>query len=194
MKFIYFGFWVIILLGSLNVDETFSQQSTDAKQNQSTDWSELFPEIPGCERQIQPIKQNSEVWDQAAVYERENYKNNQSENYFGCGSITLRFEPLARETARKSPDFIDFPLRQSLKIKNFYAYQVSPMCGNDFWMGATTVYFDKDKILTVSANMGAEKILEFARNADYELMKKSMNKLVSETSGHYRSTVRKPNR
>jgi hypothetical protein len=178
MKFIYLGFWVIILWGSLSIDKSFSQQSIDVKQNQTGDWSELFPEIPGCKREIQPIKQTGEIWEQVAGYERENYKNNRGENYFGCGSITLRFEPSARKTAQKGSDFIDFPFRQWLQIKNFYAYQVSPMCGNDFWIGAATVYFDKDKILTASANMGVEKILEFARNADYELMKKSMNKLV----------------
>ncbi len=93
MKFLYLSFWLVVLLGSLNVKEVFSQKSTNGKQIQIADWSGLFPEIPNCEREIQPIKQNGEVLEQVAIYERENYKNNKGENYFGCGSITLRFEP-----------------------------------------------------------------------------------------------------
>lgn len=177
MKLLYFSFFLIILLASFSV-EGFSQQSNLARHNETTDWSALFPKIPNCERIIQPLTQNGEVLEQVAIYEREGYKNNQSVNYFGCGSITLRFEPSARKAARENSKRVDFFPRQIFQIKNFDAYQDSPQCGNDVWIGSTTIYFDKDKVLIVSAYGGAEKILEFAQNADYELMKKLMNKLV----------------
>lgn len=112
------------------------------------------------------------------MYERENYKNNRNENYFGCGSITLRFEPSARKKVRQSFAISDSPLRQQFQIKGFDAYSESALCGNDEWRGSTTVYFDEDKVLIVSAYTGADKILDYSRSADYELMRKSMNKLI----------------
>lgn len=180
MKFLYFNFLLFFLFAGLSV-EIFSRQSIVAKQDE--DWSAIFPEIPNCERSIQPITRNGEVFEQTATYEPKGYKYDVNQGYFGCGSITLRFAPSAGKSARENSDFINFPLRQQFQIKNFEAYRESPQCGNDNWRGSTTVYFDKDKVLIVSAFVGAEKILDFAQNADYELMKKSMNKLVKNKAG-----------
>lgn len=177
MKILYFSFLALVFLGTLSVNEAFSQQSTEAKQNQIADWSQMFPEIPNCERVIQPITRKSEVLEQVAIYKWANAENNGNENYGGCGLITLRFEPSARESARKDSDIV-LPPRRQFKIKTFDAYGDSPLCGNDIWAGSITVFFDKDKVLIVSANRGATQILGFARNADYELMKKSMDELV----------------
>lgn len=182
MKFLFFSCLAIVLFGSLSVNEAFSQQLIVARQNQIADWSALFPEIPNCERVIQPLTLNGEIFQQVAMYERENYKNNKNENYFGCGSITLRFELSARKTARQSFAISVSPLRQQFQIKGFDAYSESALCGNDDWKGSTTVYFDEDKVLILSAYTGAEKILEFAKNVDYELIKKSMDKFVKNNN------------
>lgn len=178
MKILCLSFSLLIFFTGFSRNEIFLQPSIGAKLNQTTDWSALFPEIAGCERIIQPLMQNGEVFEQTVVYERENYKEYKGENYFGCGSITLRFEPSARKLARENSTIADFPLRQPIQIKNFEAYHSSPLCGNDVWTGSTAVYFDEDKVLIVSANIGAEKILDFAQNADYKLLKKLMKKLV----------------
>lgn len=182
MKFLCLSFSLLIFFTGFSRHEILLQPSIGAKQIQTADWSALFPEIPGCERIIQPLTQNGEVFEQAAIYEREGYKNNKNENYFGCGSIALRFAPSARKSARENSTIADFPLRQPIQIKNFEAYHSSPLCGNDDSRGSTAVYFDEDKVLIVSAYRGAEKILEFAQNADYELLKKSMKKLVKNKS------------
>jgi len=180
MKFLCFGFFVIVLLGSLSVNEVFSQQSIVLGQNQFVDWSALFPEIPNCERFIQPITQSGEIFEQIAVYEREGYQKYKNEqNYFGCGSITLRFAPSARKSARQNFTIINFPT-QKLRVKTFDAYRNSPLCGNDVSIGSTEVYFDEDKVLIARAYVGAHIILDFAQVADYNLMRKSINKFVKD--------------
>jgi hypothetical protein len=181
MKFLCFSFLAIVLLGSLSVIEAFSQILIVPRQNQSEDWSALFPEIPNCERVIQPLTLKGGVFEQVAMYKRENYKNNKNENYFGCGSITLRFEPSARKAARQDFANSASPLRHQFQMKGFDAYSESALCGNDDWRGSTTVYFDEDKVLIVSAYTGAEKILEFAKNVDYELKKKQWTNLSKTT-------------
>lgn len=183
MKFLCLIFSLLILFTNFRGNEMFTHSSINAKQNRNTDWSELFPEIPNCERVIQPLTQNNEVFEQIAVYEREGYKNNKNENYFGCGSITLRFEPFARKKAREDFKRSDYlPFRQVFRIKELDAYSESPQCGNDVWMGSTAIYFDEDKALILSAYLGADKILKFAQSADYLLIEKSMNKLVKNQS------------
>lgn len=181
MKFLQVAFLTIIVLGSLTFTEAIPRQSIVVKQNKVADWSELFPEIPNCERVIQPLTHKGEIFEQIAIYEQENYKNYKGDNYLSCGSITLRFEPSAKKSAQATAANSDlgyFPFRQPLQIKNFYAYQVSPMCGNDDSIGVSTVFFDKDKILIVQANTWAKTIMDFAQTADYEVLKKSINKTV----------------
>ena len=95
----------------------------------------------------------------------------------------LIFEPAARKTARENFKRSELSLlTQQIKIKNFDAYQNSPLCGNDNWIGSTSVYFDKDKVLIAEAYRGAAQILEFAQNADYELLKMTVDKLVKKTA------------
>lgn len=183
MKILCLSFSLLIFFTGFRSNEVLLQPSIGAKNYQTEDWLALFPEIPNCERVIQPLTQNGEVFEQTAIYERENYKEYKGENYFGCGSITLRFEPSAGKTALENSTIADFPFRQPIRINNFEAYRSSPLCGNDESSGSTSVYFDEDKVLIVSAFVGAEKILEFAQNANYELMKKSMNKLVKNKAG-----------
>ena len=64
----------------------------------------------------------------------------------------------------------------------YEAYKNSPQCGNDDWQGSIEVVFDKDKSLSVSANRGSNLILDFANNADYESLKKSMNRFMQDNS------------
>lgn len=161
MKLLYSTLGLIIL----SATAIFAQQTDKSKQSNTTDWSALFPTIAGCGREIQPLKQNGKVFEQTA-------------NYFRCGSITLRFEPSARKTAREKSSVLDFPMNVPTKVKDFEAYQSSPLCGNDDWIGSTAVYFDENQVLIVSAYMGGAQILEFAQNADYGLLKKSINKIV----------------
>jgi hypothetical protein len=185
MKRITFSFMAVFIF---SVNAVFAPLPIDAQKNENADWAALFPEIPGCERIIQPITQNGKVFEQTAVYERQNYKEYKgNNNYFGCGSIALRFAPSARKSARinyvnsiQNP--IYFPPPQKQTVKSFDAYSNSPLCGNDIWVGSTSVYFDEDKVLMVSAYMGAGNILEFAKNADYELLRKSIDKFVKSKS------------
>lgn len=169
MKGLYFS----VILGLLLLtDEVFSQRATDL--------SVLFPEFPGCERVLEPIKRTDKSYEQTAVYERGSQQDRSNPNYLRCGSITLRFEPAARKSARENPSILDSQFRQPFKLKKFDAYSDSPWCGNDVWVGSTQVYFDADKSLTVSAYMGADAILEFAQNANYLMLKKAMNKLAKK--------------
>ena len=184
MKFLHLLLWVTLFCGILSVGETFAQQSVKSKPAQATDWSALFPDIPGCVRIIQPLAQNGKTFEQLAIYERQDFETRKDKdpNYFGCGSITLRFEPSARKSASiNHTNLVNFPIYmppQKSKVKTFDAYSSSPQCGNDIWVGSTDVYFDKDMVLTVSANLGATSILEFAENADYKFLKKSIAKFV----------------
>jgi len=174
MKFLTFSFLAIFLLG--NITEVNAQKSPNTTRNSIADWSGLFPEIAGCERVIQPATKNGKTFEQTAVYEREGYKKYQNENYFGCGLITLRWDPFTKNSFPQNLANFDLPLRQPLKIKGFDAYRDSPLCGNDSWIGSITIYFDKDKALIVSANVGAEKILELAETMDYKSLRRKMNK------------------
>ena len=166
---------VFLLIFIFSANAVFAQIS--AQRVKEADWSALFPEIAGCERVVQPLTQNGEIFEQTAVYET---RINSDENriYYGCGSITLRFEPSARKSADKiyANSFKLF-LRKG-KIKTFDAYTSSPQCGNDEWRGSTSVYFDEDKVLIVSAKRGAGNILDFVETADYELMKATIDNFI----------------
>lgn len=178
MKILYFSFSLLLLFSCLVV-ESFSQSV--AEQFQHEDWSALFPEIPHCERVIQPLKQKGEIFEQTAVYEREDYQKFKNQpHYFGCGSITIRSASLARKAARENFAVNNFPMTQKFQIKTFEAYRNSPLCGNDISIGSIEVYFDEDKVLIVHAFVRAHKILDFAQNADYDLMKESMNRLIND--------------
>jgi hypothetical protein len=173
MKILYFSLLLFICAGTSV--EVFSQNS--AKQIQAADWSDLFPEIPNCDRTIQPISRNGEVVEQTANYDWANYKGEKNQYYYGCGSITLRYAPNARQSARESSSTLNFPMNVPIRVKTFEAYQSSPMCGNDNWLGSTAVYFDENMALFVTANLNAYKIIEFAQEVDYKLLKKRLNKL-----------------
>lgn len=166
MKVLYCSVAFILMFFS---EEAFSQRASDL--------SGFFPEFSGCERVLEPIKRNEKGYEQTAVYQRGSQQERSNPNYFGCGSITFRFEPSARKATRANPSILDFPFRQPFKLKKFDAYSYSPWCGNDMWLGSTQVYFDEDKVLTVSAYVGSHAILEYAQNADYAMLKKTMNKL-----------------
>lgn len=150
-----------------------------ADKKSADDWSGLFPEIPGCEKIVQPLRRQGKVIEQTADYERENYRNLRNNpdypNYFGCGSITLRLEPSARQKASKVDTSMTgaFP-PQPTTVKGFFALRDGPQCGNDVWVGSTAVYFDTDKVLIVSSYIGADKITEFSETADYRTISKFM--------------------
>ena len=188
MKLLQISLWLTVCCGILSVGETFSQPPVKSKPSPDADWSALFPEIPNCLRIIEPLTRNGKIFEQRAVYERPNYQTDKGKNpnYFGCGSIALSFKPSARKLAETNymnitlePFFIP---PQKLKMRNFDAYGDSPLCGNDIWIGSTTVYFAENMSLSVSANMGGTAILEFAENADYKLLKKKIAKFVKSKS------------
>lgn len=161
--------------------ETFSQLSVNSQSTQITDWAVLFPEIPNCEQVIQALTRNNNVFEQTVIYEWKGYPKNKNENYVSCGTITLRSAHSARKEALQNFRLYDSPTNQRVKIRGFDAFRDGPMCGNDVWIGSTSVYFDDDKLLIVSAYGSAGAILEFAQNADYELIKNSMNKIIKKS-------------
>ena len=168
MKILAFSFLTVFII---------SANAVFAQKSENMDWTDLFPEIPGCERIIEPLTQTGKIFEQTARYQPS--RNDNPRIYYGCGSITLRFEPSARKSASvnfsKQPNF---PFTRKQTVKTFDAYTDSPLCGNDDWRGSIRVYFDEDKVLIVSAKRGAGDILKFAETADYELMKETIDKFV----------------
>lgn len=167
MKILMFGFLTIFI---------FSANAVFAQKSEMKDWSDLFPEIAGCERNVQPLTKNGEIYEQTAVYQPFEEKGNKSSGFWGCGEITLRFEPSAGRTASeafsKEPSN---PFNKKLKVKNFDAYRSSPFCGNDIWRETIRVFFDEDKVLIIKAKKGVGSILRFVETADYELLKKAID-------------------
>jgi len=177
MKSLYFILLILLFSVSLSCEQTPAQATIVMQKSQTADWAALFPEISGCKRTIQPLTQNGEVFEQTAIYEREDFEN------YKCGSITLRFAPRARQAAAENFKMNNFSLfRRKTKINDFEAYTVSPQCGNDDWRGSTTVYFDENKVLIVSAYRWSGGISGFPQTADYALMKKLMDALVKNKS------------
>src|SRR6202008_2957948 len=101
---------------------------------------------------VQPIQRSGEAFEQTAIYERVGYKNNQGPHYFGCGSITLQRQPDAIRLAEQRGKEEHMPFVQRFTVRGFLAFRWVPQCGNDVSLGSTTVHFDDDKILIVSAN------------------------------------------
>ncbi len=181
MRYLYLCFLVTLFFAGLAADYAYPQSRTKVIKNKSSDWTILFPQIPGCERIVQPVQRYGKVIEQTAVYEREHYeklKNNPDyPNYFGCGSITLRLEPSAREKAAKRDfTFTGIIPPYLTSIRGFFALRDGPLCGNDFWRGSTAVYFDSNKVLIVSSYLGADKLAELAETADYESISNFMEK------------------
>lgn len=155
----------------------FPIAAVKAQENKTNDWANLFPEIADCERIIQPLTQNGKVFEQTAVYKPANGEQNQI--FPGCGSITLQVQPSLKKSADANyATQIGSPFTKKLKIKDFDAYSVTPICGNDDSRETLYIYFDKDKALIINAKRGFGNILEFAESADYELMKKSLSRFI----------------
>lgn len=170
MKILTFGFLTMFI---------FSANTIFAQKSKMKDWSHLFPEIQGCERTFEPLVKNGEIIEQTAVYRPQSVKENEAQIYYGCGVITLRFQPSARKDADLSYSDQGYnPFIRKQKVKTFDAYSESPMCGNDEWRGMLRVYFDEDKVLIVRAKRGVGDIFQFAENADYGLMKKTIDEFI----------------
>jgi hypothetical protein len=48
--------------------------------------------------------------------------------------------------------------------------KLSPMCGNDPWLGSIELLLSEDQVIEFNAMVGAEAILEFANDADLALI------------------------
>jgi len=157
----------------------FSANTVFSQKNEKADWAALFPEMPGCERVVQPLVQNGETFEQTAFYRPREESESENRLSYGCGTITLRLDPSARHSAaelyEKQPKS---PFFRKQTVKNFDAYSETPLCGNDDRRGTTRVYFDEDKVLIVSARRGAGDLLDFVETADYERLKESMNRVL----------------
>jgi hypothetical protein len=142
----------------------------------TSDWISALPEIPGCERVIGAMKRTGTNVEQTVSYERGvPARRTEDPNYVGCGSVTIRVEPNARKNAKALGKAIGFGPHPSI-VRGFFALRDGPLCGNDSWLGSTSVFFDKDKVLIVSANQGAEVLLDFAEKVDYSELKRELNR------------------
>jgi hypothetical protein len=179
MSFLIVSFW---LLSIFSTNAAVAPVPVDFRRDEKPDWSALFPEFQGCERVIQPLAQNGKIFEQTARYERQGFRENKNQFYVPCGTVTLRFEPSARKTASANhAKSFEIPPVGKRKVKNFDAYMNSPLCGNDEWMGSTSVFFDENMSLTVSAYRGTSGILEFAETADYAQLKKTIDEFVEKS-------------
>jgi hypothetical protein len=138
------------------------------------DWTGAFPEVPGCVRVIGPMNRTGKTVEQTANYER-GLSRSKDPNYVSCGSVTLRLEPNARRNAQAYGKAIGFGPYPSV-VKGFFALRDGPLCGNDSWLGSTSVFFDKDKVVIVSANQGAEALFTFLESVDFPQLRNQMSK------------------
>ena len=128
------------------------------------DWSELFPEIPGCARAIRAMVRSDTAVEQTA-------------DYGGCGTMTLRREKdlLIKKRKLYTPSY-SFPSGW-IKVHGYEAFRQSPLCGNDEWIGSLEIFFEKDKTLNLSGyHHGGTAIMEFSEKADYGNFRQVMNK------------------
>lgn len=170
MKILIFSFMLMTLFAT---NAVFAPVSVVRQQFEAEDWSALFPEIAGCRRVVEPLSRNGAVVGQTA-----DYRSTGSDEPYSCGAIALSFEPGARKAARARFAKNAEPTVSESRLKNFDAYRSSPLCGNDDSLGSIRVYFDEDKAIVVSARKGSENLMSFAENADYELLKKTIERFV----------------
>jgi len=167
------------------------------------DLSQFFPNVPNCIKNIQPLTRDGNRLEQTAIYRipRIAEQTQTSVSQPGevdltvypdsfmpglptsCGSITIRSAPGLRHAARKQhKNAAQFDFSQSNKpflIQGHLAYSASPLCGNDPWVGSTSIYFEKNMELQVSADQGpGEMLLDFTRSADYIAIKASIRRLL----------------
>jgi hypothetical protein len=161
---------ILILAGSV-------LGQAQARAGLKDDWSAFFPEFKNCERTVNPIAINGDVIEQTADYEFPGRRDRTDPNYFPCGSISLRMAPRSLKPMLAQDDIPFLPTSQKGIVRGYTAIHHSPLCGNDPWLGSLEVYFDDDKVLTVSASVGAAEILELAETAGYRAMKVSMDRL-----------------
>jgi hypothetical protein len=129
------------------------------------DWTELFPEIPGCVRNIQPMIRINDTVEQTAVYKVGDES---------CGSVAFRREPGLFPAKRKLYTTCDAFPSTWIKFRGYATFQESPLCGNDEWIGSLEIFFEKDKAMTVSASRWGLSIMEFAQKQDFKKLGKMM--------------------
>ena len=133
---------------------TFGAVSAGAQ----TDWSGLFPEIPGCRKIVYQSAKSDNVVEWAAEYKVGDRQ---------CGSIVLRREANLFRNRKKSYAAFSDPTFRWTKVKNFDAIQGWALCGNDDFVGSIEVFFKDDMSMSVGANRGYKSILDYAQNANY---------------------------
>lgn len=166
-------FVVFFIAGFGSADCLGQKAANRSSDKNSPDWSHLFPEVSGCVRIVGAIMKSNGALKQTAVYERAGFETQKSNpNYFGCGSITFRVQK-----GIKKPDSSDlyecFPCAV-IKVRNYDALRVSPLCGNDESRGSISVFLDDDTIVSVHAYQGAEELFHFVENADYALIMRTI--------------------
>jgi hypothetical protein len=121
------------------------------------DFSSVFPAIEGCTRKVESLKRDGSIIAQDASYD-------------GCGSVSILIVPGTRR-AREANWHEYFPT-QKMKVQGYDAWQNSPLCGNDPWLGGIDVYFSDDGVLRASAMLGGAALLDFAKTADYRAIRR----------------------
>lgn len=164
----------------INVEKVFEQQSKNPIQNlkieKTEDWSDLFPEMPNYVRKISPIQRNIDMIYQSAEYTR---------NGLLCISISYTLKLPNKKGKYEINGFKEFPWIRKIKILNFDAFQISPICGNDRSPGSIVVNIDKNKSVSITSYeydhlvtgepvKGRNSLLKIARDINYELLKKTM--------------------
>jgi hypothetical protein len=166
----------LMLLGLIAFTACSVLCQAQERAGHAEDWSAFFPEFEKCVRTVNPITTNGNVIEQTAEYEWPGRRDRTDPNYYGCGSITLRVAPGALKLMRARDDILFFPTSQKTLVRGYDAIRHSPLCGNDPWAGSLEVYFDHDKVLTVSASVGAVEILELAETTSYRALKIALDK------------------
>jgi hypothetical protein len=132
-----------------------------------TEWSEVFPQIDGLQREITSINRRPDV---KSVWLRTDYKI--GERVVGFISIELRPE-IGRRILDTKEDRFGRIIKPARYIENHPVFKFSPPCGNDPNPGETVVVLDNDKVLTVSGRFDNDA----AVNAmDLSRLKTLMNK------------------
>lgn len=169
---------IVFVLITFAVEPVFSQQTED--------WSELFPEMDGCDRTVRPMTKNDSVIEQSAVYTaNDKLKTNSalSARSSICGTVTLRSIPSIRKIKAESyKRYRPLPFYRKIRIKNYVAYKSTPKCGNDNSRGSIEVLFDEDKSLTIHAYKHHGTILGYAEKVNYKKINRSMSIFVKSNS------------
>jgi len=158
---------LFLLLGA-GVSLVLAQEVDRLNLKHAADLAALFPEVPGCVKVVTATAPAPDNIQLEIKYEPRGYEERKRDsNYSPCGSITLHRAPGSGKPRER--DQYD-PLVQKVEIQGREGWQLSPMCGNDPWLGSIELLLSEDQVIEFNAMVGAEAILEFANDADLALI------------------------